>query len=150
MSSTIKKYQLVEVVLQGVSGGNQQVRVQFPDQPYLRNRKIMGIDIYDFGSVTNSPAQNAPATIANLKTAFLTLYLNDPGAPTDLGEWINLVPLVRFNNQESPGVATENFARMPFNMVGQSVQWEKCYITLAAPLANTANVSFLFGIYFEG
>ena len=143
----IRKYQLIEVVSNGIAGGNLAVKIQFPDQPYLRNKLIWGIDVYNSLDMTTTPSGNTPTTQAQSLLSFLTIYCSDADKPSDLGEWINLVPFSRLhliqNGTPSP------FSRIPFSMVGQKVQWEKCYITLATPLANVANVSFMFGVYFS-
>lgn len=147
MSSVTKKFQLIEVVNPGVAGaGNTAVRFQFPDQPYLRNKPLFGLEFFCGGDITTTPSGNTPTTLAQMKLGYLTLYLSDPDRPADLGEWVQLVPLSRLHNIQN--AAADTFSRMPFNLVGQVIQWEKCYITLATAYANTANVSFLFGAYF--
>lgn len=144
----IKKTQLIEVVNLGVAGaGNQQTRVQFPDQPYLRNKPVWGLEIFNVGDVTTSPTSNAVISLAQQKISFLTLYSQDPDNPNDMGEWIQLVPLTRLHNTQNAD--TDAFSRMTFELIGQRVQWEKCYFTLATPFANTANVSFLIQVYFS-
>lgn len=148
MGSQIKKFQLIEVVNAGVAvTGNLGVRFQFPDQPYLRNKPVWGIEFFNVNDITLSPSGITPISFAQQKNAFLTLYLSDADNPSDLGEWVQLVPLSRLHNVQNNN--TDTFARMPFNLVGQKVQWEKCYITLSTAYANVTNVSFLFGAYFS-
>lgn len=150
MSSTVKKFQLIEVVVAGVSGGNNATRFQFPDQPYLRYCKIWGIEVYNVLDIPTSLQGNAVISNAQMIASFLTLYLSDPEDPTNtkLGEWVQNVPFSRLHNVQNG--STNPFSRMPFNLVGQQVQWEKCYINIPTAFANTSNVSFLFGVYFTG
>ena len=83
-----------------------------------------------------------------MKQAYLTLYLNDPLAPQNVGEWIQLVPFTALhrvrNTTPSPYVLDI------FTMANQTIYWEKCYITLGTSYANTADVSFLIQVYFKG
>lgn len=144
----IKKAQLIEIVFQGIAGGNTATKIQIPDQPYLRGVATWGIETFTSVDITTSPAGNVPMTLAQMKNAFLTLYMNDIESPNDIGEWIQTVPLSRLHNLQN--ASNETFSRMPFAMAGQKIYWEKCYITLSAQYANTANVAFLFLINFSG
>lgn len=146
MSYKAIKTQLVEIVLQGVPApGNQQTKIQFPDQPYLRNKKIWALEIFNVGDVPVSPSQNAVISNANMIASFLTLYLTDPDNPDSTGEWVQSVPLAVMHKIQN--AASDPFNRAGFIMVGQTVSWEKCYFTLAAAFANTANLSFLLNVY---
>lgn len=148
MSAMVKKFQLIEVVAQGIAGtGNQAVKFQFPDQPYLRNKPVHGIEIFNENDVTTTPQGNQPISFAQQKLSFLTIYMSDADNPQDLGEWVQAVPFSRLHNVQNNN--TDTFSRMPFNLVGQRVQWEKCYITIPVAFGNVANVSFLFGVYFS-
>lgn len=145
----VKKSQLIELVLAGVAAtGNQQTKIQFPDQPYLRNKRILGIEFLNVNDMTLSPSNNTPCSTAQSKAAYLTLYLNDPGAPENKGEWIQDVPLSVLHRIQNS--ANDPFARQMFDLVGQLVYWEKCFVSLPVAFANVANVSFLFQVYFEG
>ena len=89
----VNKSQLIEIVLPGVATtGNQATKIQFPDQPYLRFKKIQGIETLSNNDMTLSPTNKTPLTTAQLKTCYLTLYLNDPANPSNVGEWIQNVP----------------------------------------------------------
>jgi hypothetical protein len=144
----IVKSQLIEVVLPGIAGGgNPATTIQFPDQPYLRFRRVFGIEVFTSADVTTSPLGNTPISGAQMMLSFLTLYLTDPQSLNAVGQWIQNVPFSRLHLIQN--AVPDPFVRQPYEMVGQKVSWEKCQIILAAPLNNTANVAFLFNVYFE-
>ncbi len=143
------KSQLIEVVLPGVAvTGNAATKIQFPDQPYLRNVSTLGIEIFTVNDMSLSPSNRVPLSAAQMKTAYLTLYLNDPENPADVGEWIQNVPFSVLHRTQNS--ATDPFVRFPYELAGQRIYWEKCYVTLPVAFANTADVSFLFNVYFKG
>ncbi len=144
----IIKSQLIEVILPGVAGGNQTTKIQFPDQPYLRNVNTLGIEVINVNDMTLSPSNKTPLSTAQMKAAYLTLYLNDIDNPQDVGEWIQNIPLAILHRVQNG--SNDPFVRPPFELSGQRIYWEKCYITLPAAFANVADVSFLFNVYFKG
>jgi hypothetical protein len=86
-----------------------------------------------------------------MQTSYLTLYLNDVNKPGDVGEWIQLVPFTLMHRSQNSGSSTTSmpFVRQMFELVGQTIFWEKCYVTLPVAFANTSDVSFLFNVYFK-
>lgn len=144
----VLKSQLIEVVLPGVAGGNQQTKIQFPDQPYLRNVHTLGLEIITANDMSASPSNKTPISAAQMKQSYLTLYLNDPDNPNDVGEWIQNVPFSLLHRVQNS--ASDPFVRPVYELTGQRIYWEKCYITLPAAFANTTDVSFLVQVYFKG
>ena len=142
------KSQLIEQVLPGISGGNTTTKVQLQDQPYLRQKQIMGLEILNSSDMSVSPTGRTPITDAQMQKAYLTLYLNDPLAPQNVGEWIQLVPfsvLHRIQNSTpSP------FVRDIYPLANQVIYWEKCYVSLGTAYNNTTDISFLIQVYFKG
>lgn len=139
------KSQLVEQVYpQGAS----LTKVQLNDQPYLRNKQIYGIEVINVGDMTLSPTNLTPLTNAQMKTAYLTLYLNDVGNPANVGEWIQQVPFTLMHRVQN--AANDPFVRQMFELNGQVIYWEKCYVTFPVALvATSAPISILFNIYFK-
>ena len=136
------------MVLPGIAGGNQTTKIQFPDQPYLRNVQTLGIEILTVNDMTLSPSNRAPVSTAQMKTAYLTLYLNDVDNPQDVGEWVQNVPFALMHRVQNS--TPDPFVRPVYELAGQRIYWEKCYITLPVAYANTADVSFLLQVYFKG
>jgi hypothetical protein len=113
----------------------------FPDLPNLRNKPIMGIEAY---SVLEQGVTNSGATVqavADLVNASVTLYF-------DGGEYI-VVPITSLR-RINKGAAATYYGDIP-NLAGQNIVWTKSYVTMtnAATLANYANKSFLFNVYYK-
>ena len=146
----VKKSQLVELKVFGVSGGNTGTRFQFQDQPYLRFKPITGLETFNVVDIPLSPTGATVVSASQLVTGYLTLYVNDVDDPSSVGEWIQNVPLTilkRTQDQTSGVIAP--FVRQPFLMAGQTILWDKSYVTLTTALSNTTDLSFLFNVYFE-
>ena len=79
-----------------------------------------------------------------MQNGFLTLYIDDASSPPVLGkgEFMQQVPLVDLHTVQN--TSNDPFERQPFQLQGQVVSWDKCYINLGAAIANTVNNSFLF------
>lgn len=145
----IQKSQLIELISPGVAApGNQATKIQFQDQPYLRGKSIQSIEIINSSDMSASPTNNTPISNAQMQQSYLTLYLNDPSNPKNVGEWIQNVPFTLLHRVQN--ASNNPFVRQLFELEGMVIYWEKCYISLAAPFGNTANVSFLFNVTFKG
>lgn len=163
------KSELVEVPVLGASGGNGQTRISFPDQPQLRYKLLQSIEAYCVNDVSMTPTQTPVVSAAQLLGATLVMYIEDP----DKAPIRN--PRVPIQTQDKVGLAMGEYIKMPLNSIHRIqsyvgaasttpvpfvralpqfqniyVQWEKCYIMLAAPLANTTTVSFYFNVYYSG
>jgi len=145
MSKTIKT-QLIELVI--TPSGATQTRLNFPNQNYLNSKKVLSLETYSEEDLSLSPQGNVLATVATLKKAYLTLYFDDPSGQDGQGEWMQLQPMWDLHRLNY-AAATGSYVRDLFEMCGQKVIWEKCFITLATPMANVANVSFLLNVGYE-
>ena len=143
----VYKSQLVELINPGISGGNTATRIQFNDLPYLRGKRITGIEIINSNDMSASPTNNTPISAAQMEKSYLTLYLNDATNPQNVGEWIQNVPFTLMHRVQN--VSNDPFVRQMYELVGQVIYWEKCYITLSTAFGNTTNVSFLLQVYFK-
>lgn len=141
------KSQLVENILPGVAGGSTTTKLQFQDQPYLREKSIFGLECILIDDMSESPTGNVPLTAAQMKKAYLTLYLNDVNQPNSVGEWIQNVPFTLLHRIQNS--ASDPFVRQMYELVGQVIYWEKCFVTFPSALGNTANVSILLNVYFK-
>jgi hypothetical protein len=141
------KSQLVEIISPGIAGGNNATKIQFQDQPYLRGKMITAIEVINGADMTTSPTGKTIVTNAQMKLSYLTLYLNDVNNPKNVGEWIQNVPFTLMHRTQN--AANDPFVRQMYELQGQVIYWEKCFISLASSLANTADVSFLFNVYFK-
>lgn len=144
-----RRTQLVEIVVTGVpSTGNQQQRIQFVDQPYLRYKKIYGLEMFNINDLILSPQTNPVVDEVVFNHGYLTLYTTDVDDQSQQGEWMQLIPLWKLHNLQNANGDT--FERQPFLLDGQTIIWEKSYITLSAPIGNTVATSFLINVSFSG
>lgn len=143
MAFKSQKYELVELVVSGVAGGQTQTRWNFPDLPKLRYTALQAISVFTAGTLTSTPLNNPLLPTSVLAKSYLVLYANDR---TDLYR----IPLLELNRMQnlSSGVS-DPFARGLFEFNNQKVTWEKSYIEIASAPANTANQSFLLGVYYS-
>ena len=144
MPSVIKS-QLVELVN---PANSTATKLQFFDLPYLRFKQITGIEVLNVNDTSKSPTNKDVVTNAQMIKSYLTLYLNDPSNPNNVGEWIQQVPLSLLHRVQN--ASTDPFVRQGYNLVGQTIYWEKCFLNFASSLGNTSDVSFLFNVYFKG
>lgn len=145
MPSVIKS-QLIEVVF---PAGSTATKVQLQDFPYLRGKQIIGIETFTVTDVSVSPTGKPVMPWSVLIKSFLTLYLNDLQNPNNVGEWIQNVPMADLHRVQNG--SNEPFVRKMFDMVGQVVYWEKCYISIGSVVTPSlgADTSFLFNVYFK-
>lgn len=139
------KSQLIEVIQ---PANSTATKIQFQDFPYLRGRQIYGIETMTTNDMTYSPTGKVLPTTAQSKLAFTTLYLDDlnKGAK-NVGEWIQSVPFSMLHRIQNS--STDPFVRQMFELTGQIVYWEKCYITLSGWTSFPQDVSFSYNVYFK-
>jgi hypothetical protein len=142
---TVYKSQLIELI---VPAGSTTTKLQFPDQPYLRGKQITGIETLINGDVDASPSNRTPISLNDFQKSYLTLYLNDVTVPNAVGEWIQNVPFVLLHRIQN--TTPDPFVREPYNLAGQVIYWEKCFVSFASALAPVSDVSILLNVYFKG
>lgn len=145
------KLQLIELVVPGVAGGNTNSIFQFPDQPFLRQKFIISVRVFNIIDVPLSPLNNALVSVANMASAYLTLYGNDPennGANPTFGNWMQSIPLVSLHSQAN-GLANGGFVYNPVQFKPRPIQWEKSSISVPVALNNTTNLSFLLLVGYQ-
>ena len=142
MAFKAAKYELVELLVPGVAvTGQTQTQWGFPDLPKLRYTSLLAMETFGIDTITASPNNVATPTAAILQKSYLVLYSNER---QDLYR-IPLVSLVR--TQATTGASTP-FVRALYEFQGQKVTWDKSYVSIASAPANTANFSFIFGVYY--
>lgn len=140
------KTQLVELP---INAGSTLQRFYFPQQTFLRSKQICSLETYTVDDLTISPQGNTLPTIANLQSAYLTLYGDDPEDTNAKGEWIVQLPL--FNLHSLFNITSgAPWQQQIYNLVPRNIVWEKSYIDLGAPLGNIANLSFVLNVGYLG
>jgi len=131
------KFELVELVIQTGTIGQ---RFNFPDQPKLRYVKLNALETFDINDLTVSSTGNALVSAANLKQAYLVLYING-------GENVNRIPLISIHRQQS-GATPSPFVMSLAQYQGQQVTWEKSYILMGSSITAASTFSFLLGVHY--
>lgn len=131
----MKAAELVEVP---VALGNTRNTIYFPDLPNIRVKQIEGIEIYSALELSTSLSGRTNQADADLKHATLTLYFQG-------GEYI-VTPLESIHRVTNKANSTF-FGDIP-SLAGQVIDWTKCYVTITNNVANFANKSFMFNVYY--
>jgi len=138
MPAQILKYQNITL---NVIGPAFPTQVFFPDQPNLRNARIVGIETQDINVLPISSdliTPNVPQTTWD--NSFITLVVGDVNNITRM-PLQNLQTL--FNNN---GAGKYNANSRDF--LGYSIYWNKSFIEYPASVTPVANCAFNIGVYY--
>jgi hypothetical protein len=141
MAFKAAKYELVELLVPGVAGGQTQTQFSFPDLPKLRYTALMALETFAVDTLTVSPNNVALPSAAILQKSYLVLYSNER---QDLFR----IPLISLIRTQATTGASAPFVRSLPEFSGQKITWDKSYVTIASAPANTTNISFCFGVYY--
>lgn len=141
MSTPIFKYQniVVPVILPGAP-----TQVFFPDQPNLRDCRIIGIESQDINIlpiVSDLSTSNVPIT--TFRNAFITLIVGDVNNVTRM-PLQNLQTL--FDNSNGAPTGRANLYNKDFQ--GLKIYWNKSYIEWPVGAIPGATCAFNFGVYY--
>jgi hypothetical protein len=155
----IRKTQSLELIIQGVSGGNTQTVFNFVPQPYLQGKCMSSLEVFSPTDVSNAPSGNALLPAANMDQAFITLYFYNPDPQVSVdangnklytydqvgGQYIINRPLWTFHRISN---LSDPFVFAFPEMAGQVVFWEKSFVSFASGFApmNTTTLSVLFDV----
>jgi hypothetical protein len=140
MAFKTQKYELVELVIPGTSGGQTGTRWNFPDLPKLRYTSLQAVETFNQNDIPTSPLLNTVVPNSVLQSAYIVFYLNER-------QDVYRVPLISLHRVQNSNA--DPFVRSLFEFVGQKVTWDKTYIELSAQPGNTSNLSFIFGVYYS-
>ena len=141
MAFKAAKYELVELLVPGVAGGQTQTQFSFPDLPKLRYTALMALESFAVDTLAVSPNNVALPSAAILQKSYLVLYSNER---QDLFR----IPLISLIRTQATTGASAPFVRSLPEFSGQKITWDKSYVTIASAPANTTNISFCFGVYY--
>jgi len=135
----VYRHELIEISIPANSTATQ---FKIPDQPNLRNMKLVGISAYAQENTPASPiSQQAVITEAEMKKVYLTLQDNSGD------QFVNLSPLSNYRTIESTA-ATPNIERDFKSFTGQMVNYPKSFITMSSALGNIADEVVLLSIWY--
>lgn len=139
--SPIAKYDTISI---NIPANNTATKIPFPDQPQLRGKKIVGIELpyidYDLNGAT---CINTVAETYN--DAYVTLYYENIEA-------IYRLPLIELVYIFGSG-SNRNFDGL-YNLNNKDIVWTKSYITLPSPVNFPTNPNYTinkvlcFGVYY--
>lgn len=140
------KTQIVEVPF---NLNDTRQRVSFPTQDFLRAKQIISIEVFTSVELPLAPVSLQPLpTSAQMKSAFLTLYGDNPENPGAKGVWIDNVPMWTLHRTND---LTNPYVRDVYSLVPRNITWEKSFIWLTAPLGNTGTpITFTFLVGYSG
>ena len=141
MAFKAAKYELVEVLVPGVGGGQTQTQWSFPDLPKLRYTSLLGMESWAIDTLEKSPNNVDTPTAAIMEKSYLVLYSNER-------QDLYRIPLISLIRQQATTGASAPFVRALFEFQGQKITWDKSFIQIANAPANTTNFSFCFGVYY--
>jgi hypothetical protein len=135
----LKRFEAVEIQ---VPSGSTLTRFYFPDQPQLRNARIVAIAVYNTAAISASILTGStPVTSADLKKSFLTLYSGDM-------QLVNSLPMTSLNNIQNGTTDGSDPAVFELPEIDSMiVSWTKSYVNLPTALSTT-NVAYSFGVYY--
>jgi len=138
----VPKCYLIEVPIPANYNGT---KIQIPQQNFLDNTKVTGLEVFTADDVSKSPTQQPVITLADAKKAFLTLYTR--GTSKGAGEYLQNIPLVRMHNQQNS--TTDSVARYPLSVVPVDIDWSKSSLNLGATFTVTTGFSVLIMVYYQ-
>lgn len=124
---SIVKTELVTILIPKANGADTSNIFQFPDDQYIRNKRLMFISVYTEDIVPMYTDNKKIVTNDFIKNCYITLE-SYSGV-----QFIRNMPLIDF--QTMVGSVAAQFQTN--NFIGQRVNWPKCTITVA----NAQNVT---------
>ena len=135
-TTRVIRYEVLEII---VPTGSTSLLFNFPDQPQLRDARIVGMEVYTPSAVTATPISGGtPVALADLQKTSISLYVGNL-------QQIDRMPVLMLNR-------TQDSVPSPFQRDMQLFQdlvvsWTKSFVTLASAIG-TANRVYCFGVYF--
>lgn len=143
-------YQAVEVRIAGIAAtGQTQTQWSFPDLPYLRPNMafIQAIEYYSVNAITFSPVSGtANVSLAIAQKTAVTLYGGIEGVKQG-NQIVQQMPILRLNNMQDAVTSPFSHGMMKFRDL--QVDWTKSMLNIASAPANTTDMAFVFGVYFN-
>jgi hypothetical protein len=151
LNTAVVRYDTISIPVQA---GTQQTKFFFPDQPFLRNAKIHGIEYLDVVNKDINGNEILHMIYFPSQGFYFTGYY-------DGKESIYRLPLVEMVNQsfipsaESAAVGFSGQTLYNVNGIlavgGKVIQWPKSYVTSSAIINTTGPLQdyvFTFGVYY--
>ena len=139
-------YESVELIIKAAVGVGL---VSIPDQPKLRSAPLLQLKVYTDTEMPVSPKNGvALITYEQLSNGFLTLYNEQyllDGTPWGFKEGISRIPLIELYPWAN---GTNSYLFNPAYFRGQTIQWDKCYITFPVAQTFAADTAIVIGVQY--
>jgi|ERR1700733_1485098 len=120
----VERSQMIDIV---IDVGYASNTINIPDQPMLRDKRIISMTTYVLSDFPNSPISGNPLpTRIQLSNAFFIGYTGDPQNEKDTGEYIYQMPLVRLHTMQNQ--SNDPFERNVTFFDDLNFQWDKCQL----------------------
>lgn len=138
MAAPILKYQNIVI---NVTGPVFPTQVFFPDQPNLRNARVVGIEVQDADLLTITSDLSTPNVPTNtFANSFITLVVGDVNNITRMP--LQNLQTIFFNNGNG------RFNSNARDFMGYAIYWNKSFIEYPAAVTPAANCAFNIGVYY--
>ena len=135
-TTRVIRYEVIETL---VPTGSTSLQFNFPDQPQLRDARIVGMEIYAPGVMTLSPLSGTvPVALADLQKTSLTLMVGNL-------QQVDKMPVLALN-RFTDAVPTPYIRDMQlFNDL--VVSWTKSFFSVPTALGTTGR-AYVIGVYY--
>lgn len=139
----VERSQLVDIIIDSNFSGNS---IPVPDQPMLRDKRILGIEFYTVNDMPISPITGNPLPSGGvISLTSFTGYTGDPQDEKDTGEYVYRIPLISLHNSQN-GVDT--FVQRVLRFDDLNLQWEKSQLVFSAIYTPGTTTSFVCNVIY--
>ena len=134
----VYKSKLIEF---GPTATSQQ-QYYFPDQSDIRNAKIFGIETYSKSNVTTTYSGYTLPAYADVSNLWVVLYFAG-------GNYITEPMIKMINTQNNAAMGVSSYARFPYMLMGQVLDWSKCFVWYGTTAGLTTGRYFAFNVRYQ-
>ena len=136
--SVLNKTSMIEVIIPASPTGTT---FNIPDQPLLRTKKALSLEVYSADDCTKSPSTNGVISTAILKSSYLTLYFSN-------GQFIQNIPFTRLHPINNGAVGNAFVYDVP-ELNGQEIDWSKSTIQYTGGSFGASQLSYLINVNYS-
>lgn len=136
-TTRVIRYEVIEIP---VPSGSTNLQFNFPDQPQLRDARVVGMEIYTAQTMTASPLSGGtPVANADLEKSSLTLMVGNL-------QQIDRMPVLALNRFQDSATPAP-FVRDMQLFQDLIISWTKSYVQVPTAVGTTGRV-YVFGVYY--
>ncbi len=135
-TTRVLRYEVIEIL---VPIGATSLQFNFPDQPQLRDARVVGIETYTPAACTLSPISGtAIVALTDLQKTSISLFVGNL-------QQVDRMPVLMLNRTQDS--VTSPFQRDMQLFNDLVVSWTKSFVQVPTAVGTTARV-YVFGVYF--